>query len=176
VTAARGAVLAAAVLLGACSSLPRPGDRAGGESFSGRLAIRAEAEARSTIAAFDLTGRADAGELDLSTPLGAVLGRARWAPGQVELITPQGRKAYATLDALTQEVLGETLPVAALFDWLKGRPWPGAPSTARAGGAAGSGFDQLGWSVDLAEFDAAVVTAVRSAPPAVTVRVKLDRP
>lgn len=174
-TAARAALLAATVLIGACSSLPRPADRAGGESFSGRLAIRAEAEARSTIAAFDLTGRPDAGELDLSTPLGAVLGRARWAPGRVELITPQGRKAYPTLDALTHEVLGETLPVAALFDWLKGQPWPGAPSTAR-GGAPGAGFDQLGWSVDLAEFDVAVVTAVRRAPPAVTVRVKLDRP
>jgi len=170
----RGAALAATVLLGACSSLPRPADRAAGETFSGRLAIRAEAEARSTIAAFDLSGRPDAGELDLSTPLGAVLGRARWAPGQVELVTPQGRKAYPTLDALTQEVLGETLPVAALFDWLKGRPWPGAPSAARTGGS--TGFEQLGWSVDLAEFDAAVVTAVRRAPPAVTVRVKLDRP
>lgn len=170
-----GAVaFAAAALLGACSSLPRPADRGAGETFSGRIAIRAESEARSTIAAFDLSGRPDAGELDLSTPLGAVLGRARWAPGQVELITPQGRKAYPTLDALTQEVLGETLPVAALFDWLKGQPWPGAPSAARGAGAAG--FEQLGWSVDLAELDAAVVTAVRRAPPAVTVRVKLDRP
>jgi outer membrane lipoprotein LolB len=174
VTAGRDALLAATVLLGACSSLPRPAERAAGDSFSGRIAIRAEAEARSTIAAFDLNGRPEAGELDLSTPLGAVLGRARWAPGSVELITPQGRKAYPTLDALTQEVLGETLPVAALFDWLKGRPWPGATSAAR--GAGSPGFEQLGWAVDLAEFETAVVTAVRRAPPAVTVRVKLDRP
>lgn len=133
-----------------------------------------DAGPRSTSAAFELSGRPDAGSLDLASPLGTVLGRARWEPGRVELVTPQGRAAYPTLDALTREVLGESVPVAALFDWLKGRPWPDAPSASRA--APATGFEQLGWSVDLAEFDAAVLTAVRLTPPAVTVRVKLDRP
>lgn len=125
-------------------------------------------------AAFELSGRPDAGSLDLASPLGTVLGRARWEPGRVELITPQGRADYPSLDVLTREVLGESLPVAALFDWLKGQPWPGAPSVARA--APATGFEQLGWIVDLAEFDAAVLTAVRQTPPAVTVRLKLDSP
>ena len=42
-------------------------------------------------AAFELQGRPEAGELNLSTPLGTVLGQARWAPGSVVLVTPQGR-------------------------------------------------------------------------------------
>jgi outer membrane lipoprotein LolB len=104
-----------------------------------------------------------------------VLGQARCEPGSVVLVTPQGRTEFESLDALTREVLGESLPVAALFDWLKGRPWAGAPSSMRPASAA-PGFDQLGWAVNLAEFDTAVLTAVRQRPPSVTVRVKLDPP
>jgi outer membrane lipoprotein LolB len=178
VTSARTAVLVAAALVSACATVP-PAGRLRGDSFSGRLALRAEAgadsESRSMTAAFDLTGRPESGQLDLSTPLGTVLGRARWMPGSVVLDTPQGRSEFGSLDALTREVLGESLPVAAMFDWLKGRPWGGAPSSIRQPPAA-PGFDQLGWAVNLAEFDAAVLTAVRQRPPTVTVRVKLDRP
>lgn len=175
-TRVSAAALLAAAVLSACASLPAPTDRQAGESFAGRLAIRSEAaaDARSMTAAFELRGRPERGELDLSTPLGNVLGRAQWQPGRVELVTPQGRTEYPTLEALTGELLGESLPVAALFDWLKGRPWGGAPSVARP--APATGFEQLGWSVDLAEFGSSVLTAVRRAPPAVTVRVKLDAP
>lgn len=167
--------LAAAVLVG-CAGVPRSAERPAGEALSGRLAVRVDdgGEARSVTAAFELQGRPEAGELNLSTPLGTVLGQARWAPGSVVLVTPQGSTAYPDLDALTREVLGESLPVAALFDWLKGRPWPGAPSRAVAGDRAG--FSQLGWAVDLAGYADAAVTAVRETPPAVTVRVRLDRP
>lgn len=175
---AAAAALLAVALVSGCASLPGPSGPQEGETFSGRLAIRSEAGAdsdtRSMTAAFELRGRPERGELDLSTPLGTVLGRAHWQPDHVELTTPQGRTTYPTLDALTMELLGESLPVAALFDWLKGRPWPGAPSMVRT--APARGFDQLGWSVDLAEFEADVLTAVRQAPPAVSVRVKLDRP
>ena len=101
-----------------------------------------------------------------------MLAQARWAPGSVVLATPQGEKQFADLDALTREALGESLPVAALFDWLRGRPWPGAASSA----ASGPGFEQLGWVVSLARFDDAWVEARRESPPAVTVRAKLDRP
>ena len=171
----RAAVALAAVVLAACAGVPRGAERPAGESLSGRLALRVDAapdaEPRSMSAAFDLQGRPEAGELNLSTPLGTVLGQARWAPGSVVLVTPQGSTAYADLDALTREVLGESLPVAAMFDWLRGRPWPGAPSR-----PADAGFSQLGWAVNLSAFDEAAISAVRERPPAVTVRVKLDRP
>ena len=38
--------------------------------------------------------------------------------------------AYADLDALAAAALGEGVPMLALFDWLRGRPWAGAPSAA----------------------------------------------
>lgn len=173
------AAASAAAVLAGCVSVPRGGAGLAGESFSGRLSIRVEAEgaapARSLSAAFDLRGGPSAGRLDLSTPLGSVLAQARWSPSHVVLATPRGETNFSDLDALTREVLGESLPVAALFDWLQGRPWPGAPSTP-AIGESGAGFEQLGWAVSLARFDEALVSARRESPPPVTVRIKLDRP
>ena len=174
---ARAAALVAALLLAACAAVPTQHDA--GESLSGRLAVKVDGEGgaapRSVSAAFELQGDPRTGRLNLSTPLGSVLAQARWAPGSVVLVTPQGEKQFADLDALTNEVLGESLPVAALFDWLRGRPWPGAASTASTLPAE-PGFEQLGWVVNLARFDQAWVVATRARAPAVTVRAKVDRP
>ena len=176
---AHGAALLMALGLAACASVTQAPVAADAEMLSGRLAVRVEAgdgaAARSENAGFELQGNAHAGQLNLSTPLGSVLAQARWAPGSVVLATPQGERRFADLDALTREVLGESVPVAALFDWLRGRPWPGAPSadtTARAE----PGFVQLGWAVDLARFGEGWVVARRDRAPVVTVRARLDRP
>jgi outer membrane lipoprotein LolB len=175
----RAAALLAATLLAGCASVPRVAGGEAGELLSGRLSVRVEAaagvEARTLSAAFELAGTADAGRLDLSTPLGTVMARASWKPGEVRLSTPEGDTGFDDLDALTREMLGEPLPVAALFDWLHGRPWPGAASTASVS-AAEPGFEQLGWAVNLARFDEAWVLARRERAPTVTVRAKLDRP
>ena len=170
--------LAAALALAACAVAPRVAD-VPGDTLAGRIAVRVEgidgATARSASAAFELQGNAEAGRLSLSAPLGSMLAQARWSPGSVWLVTPQGERQFTDLDALTREVLGEALPVAALFDWLRGRPWPGAPS--RPPGAPGeTGFAQLGWTVDLARFGDSWVTARRDGAPVVTVRAKVDAP
>src|SRR6185312_17381741 len=89
-----------------------------------------DAAPRALTAQFELRGNARVGSLDLSTPLGTMLAKAHWSPQAVVLQTPHNEKTYPDLDALTRDVLGESLPVAALFDWLHGRPWPGAPSQA----------------------------------------------
>jgi outer membrane lipoprotein LolB len=175
---ALGAALLAASLLAACASVPHE-DAATRESLSGRLAVRVDGAdgipSRSENAAFELSGDPQAGRLDLSTPLGSIVARARWSPGSVVLATPQGERSFVDLDALTREVLGESVPVAALFDWLRGRPWPGAASRPNPDDVD-PGFAQLGWTVSLARFDQGWVTARRERPPAVTVRAKLDRP
>ena len=177
--AGRAASLVMAVLTSACAVAPKAVDSLGGDTLSGRLAVRVEATqgapARSVSAAFELRGDAGHGRLDLSTPLGSVLAQARWAPGSVVLATPQGDTRYEDLDALTSAVLGESLPVAALFDWLRGRPWPGAASTPSVDPAE-PGFAQLGWVVSLARFADAQVAARRERAPVVTVRAQLDQP
>jgi outer membrane lipoprotein LolB len=171
--------LAAALLLAACATVQPPPGPASGETLSGRLAVHVDAgngdPARSVSASFELWGNDRAGRLNLTSPLGSVLAQARWRPGAVVLTTPQGERQFADLDALTRDVLGESVPVAALFDWLRGRPWPGAPSTASVA-PADPGFEQLGWVVSLAHFDDASIAARRDRPPVVTVRAKLDRP
>lgn len=169
------ACLATALALAGCATPPAGPQRYGTEdSLAGRMTVKVDATAttqvRNVTAVFDLQGNPQQGKLDLSTPLGTVLAQARWAPGKVALVTSQGETAFASLDDLTREVLGESLPVAALFDWLRGRPWPGAPSTA----SGGKGFAQLGWVVSLAQFDEGLIAANRAQAPAVTVRAKLD--
>lgn len=175
---ARAAALLAALVLAACASVQPPGAVPSGDSVSGRLAVKVEASgdtpARSENAAFELQGNAEAGRLNLATPLGSVLAQARWSPGAVSLTTPQGERRFPDLDALTREMLGESVPVAALFDWLRGRPWPGADS--RPSSAPDEpGFTQLGWNVGLSRLADGVVVARREAAPAVTVRAKVDR-
>lgn len=174
------AAWSAAALLAACASAPETGPFGSGETLSGRLAVRVDRDEnrgpRSENAGFELQGSPKAGRLDLSTPLGSVLAQARWAPGSVVLVTPRGEQRFADLNALTREVLGESIPVAAMFDWLKGRPWAGAPSEPLAGTEPGDarGFFQLGWSVNLSKFNTGTVVARRAAPRAVTVRAIVD--
>ena len=173
----RQAALIAATILAGCANLAPLGPAGAGDSFSGRLALRVEAQgeipARAVSAAFDLRGSARAGALGLSTPLGSMLAQARWQPGEVVLATPQGMRHFDDLDGLTHEVLGESVPIEAWFDWLHGRPWSGAPSTPNGM----TGFAQVGWTVDLIRFGEGVVSARRAEPlPVVTVRIQLDQP
>lgn len=163
----RAALLIAALAATGCATAPpAPG------ALTGRLSVRVEGRSpRGVSALFDLAGDATRGRLALSTPIGMTLAQARWQPGEVRLLTPDGEQRFSDLDALTREVLGESLPLAALFDWLRGRPWDGAPSEALA---SRPGFEQLGWQVDLARFGDGQVDARRIAPPAVFVRARLD--
>ena len=165
----------AVLLVAACASVEPTAPVTGGETFSGRLSVQvAEGDttpARSFSAAFDLRGGPTAGTLGLSTPLGSMLAEARWRQGTVVLVTPQGSRRFASLDALTREVLGESVPIAAWFDWLRGRPWPGAASVPHT---TGRGFEQLGWQVDLSRFAAGGVGASRRAPLPVVVRIQLE--
>lgn len=164
-------VLLAGVLAG-CAT--RPPASASDDLLSGRLSLRVAASAnsaeRSATLAYELRGTPLAGQLEFITPLGSVVARARWSPGQVALITEQGERQFADLDSMSREVLGEVIPVAALFDWLRGRPWRGAPSQATA-----SGFEQLGWQVDLSRFADSLLIAQRAMPPVVTVRAVIER-
>lgn len=161
-----GAAALASVLLSACAALaPRPA-----ESLAGRLSVRIEGDAaRSFNAAFELSGSAERGHLSLATPLGVQLARAEWSPRGVLLRAKDGERSYDDLDSLAQDALGERIPLAALFDWLRGRAWPGAASE-----TAPPGFRQLGWLVDLSRQSEGWVLAQRQAAPIIMLRVKLD--
>ena len=168
----RALVAALALVLSGCASL---GPQQPPPDLAGRLAVRVEASAqspsRSFSADFDLRGNTDRGTLRLSGPLGATLAEVRWLPGRAELADAQGTRAYDTLDAMAQDLFGEPLPLAALIDWLRGRPWPGAPNVKRE-----DGFEQLGWRIGLAGFADGLLQATRDSAPAVNVRARLEKP
>jgi outer membrane lipoprotein LolB len=163
----------AAVLLSACASLKPetpPAVDEQGLRLSGRLSVQVQGRGGDS-ASFELLGSPAAGRLELSTPLGSLVARARWSPAEVLLQTPGEERRYEDLDALTREMLGETVPVAALFDWLRGRPWPEAASEPLP--APDRGFVQLGWQIDLSRFDEGLLLARRPAEPVVQLRARL---
>lgn len=179
----RGATVAAlALALQACVTHPPP---LPGHVWSGKLGVRTDAApdlpARSMSGEFELSGNASSGQLVLISPIGTTIARARWsdpvgtrgAPSKIELEADGGTTHYATLEDMMQRAIGDQLPLAAMFDWLDGRPWPAAP-VERA--ADGKSFDQLGWHVDLAQLaDNRLIDAQRPQPrPVLHVRVKLD--
>ncbi len=127
---------------------------------------------RAISAGFELIGDAQHGSLLLSGPLGTAAAQASWAPGEAVLRSGTATTRHADLDSLGQAALGEALPMAALFDWLRGRAWAGAPSQPRPDGQPG--FLQLGWQIDLARWADGALEAVRLAPPAITVRARLE--
>ena len=142
--------------------------------LSGRLSVRVDGQPeRSVGAGFELSGSAQRGQLLLTTPLGTTAARAAWQPGDARLQTGGDEQRFDSLDALVTQTLGEPIPLAALFDWLRGRPWVGAPSRIRTD--AGAGFDQLGWQIDLTRWSEGWMQARRETPPQVTLRARLDR-
>lgn len=163
-------VSAMSLLLGGCASPPAATDLA----LNGRMALRVEGQPeRSFSASFELSGGPRQGRLLLSGPLGTTAALAEWAPGEAFLSANGSRERYGDLDALAGAALGEPVPIAALFDWLRGQPFVGAPSAARVDGI--SGFAQLGWRIDLSRWAEGWIEAQRDAPPVVTVRARMER-
>lgn len=167
------AVWTGLVVLAGCASRP-VADATHGWT-SGRLSVKVEAgpdrEARSITADFDLRGDGHQGELRLTSPLGVQIAATRWNAREVVLSTGRGEIVYPDLGTLSRETLGEAVPLQAFPDWLAGRPWAGASSE-----PLGQGFTQLGWRVLVDALADGRLEAVRDTLPAVTVRVRLQRP
>lgn len=169
----RAIVLCLALALAGCAQLPKTptdGATAAQARLGGRISVSVAGDVHNRgtggAASFELFGGPEAGRLELTSPLGPLLARASWQPGRATLQTPDGERQFDDLDALTRELLGEAVPVAALFDWLQARPWPAAPHQKTA-----NGFEQLGWRI---EPKLPALVATRLAAPVVTLRAKLD--
>ena len=113
-------------------------------------------------AGFDI---ADYGSASASVVVDLVGGSSSGADGADTLIGIEGISGGAFADTL----LG-----AAGNDWLRGRAWSGAPATARADGEPG--FEQLGWQISLQRWDEGALEAVRTLPPMIIVRARVELP
>ncbi len=157
-------------VMAGCASVPAPPE---GPIRAGRMAVRVDASvqrpSQNFSAGFELQGHSERGVLRLLSPLGTEVARLRWLPGQAVLTVSGLDRAYPSLDDLADEVLGERVPLAALADWMEGRPWAKMPHTVTA-----LGFSQMAWEVDLSGRADRRITARRSAPPAVVLSLVLD--
>lgn len=169
----RRALLAAAgtltaALLGGCAGMA-PAAR---PRHTGRMALRAEGQdGRSFASAFELYGSAREGRLMLNSPLGTTAAQAVWSPRGASLQQGASQQDYPDLDRLSEDLLGERLPLAALFDWLDGRPSDSAPASATP-----EGFTQLGWRIDTRGLADGLLVMRRDDPaPALSLRVRLER-
>jgi outer membrane lipoprotein LolB len=154
-----GAALAA-VLLAGCATPPRAALPAGVPAWSGRLALTVEGQSSQSFSAgFELRGAPEAGELSLYNPLGGTVAVLAWGPGSATLRANGDTREFPSLEALAQEATGTPLPVAALFDWLAGKP------TAIAG-----------WQADVSQAAEGRLRARRTdPPPPADLRVLLER-
>ncbi|MBG9389561.1 outer membrane lipoprotein LolB [Caenimonas aquaedulcis] len=153
---------ASALFLAGCASAPKT-ERALAQDegpWSGRLALQVEGnQSQSFAAGFDLRGNAASGELTLSNPLGGTLAVLSWAPGSAMLRNGGQTRQFESVDALVAHATGSAIPVAALFDWLRGTNTP-VP----------------GWQANLSLLPQGRLSAHRTHPqPEADLRIALER-
>ncbi|MDB5912494.1 MAG: lolB [Ramlibacter sp.] len=153
-------LLGLTMLLAACATPPRSAPTPGVQSWSGRLSLSVEGQANQSFSAgFELKGAPDAGELRLFNPLGGTVAVLAWEPGTATLDQGGSTRQFPSLEALAQEATGAPLPIAALFDWLAGKPTP-----------------IQGWEADVTQVADGRLRARRTAPPPLAdLRVAFER-
>ncbi len=153
--------LVVALLLSACAS---PGKRSAATSeatnaWSGRISLQVQSDPPQQMnASFELQGLAHAGQLDLFSPLGTTLASLQWTPEGAQLQQGDQRQHFASIATLTKHVTGAPLPMAELFDWLRGVDTP-----------------VTGWQTDVSQLSSGWLIATRTSPsPTVQLKIKLD--
>jgi len=119
------------------------------------VAVRSGAEA----AAGTIVWRhgADFDDLMVRSPLGQGIAEITRRAGRYTLTTADDQRISAPdPEVLTEQALGWRLPLAGLPDWVRGRPYPHAPSEMREGpDARPREIHQLGWTIEYLAYDAA---------------------
>jgi outer membrane lipoprotein LolB len=116
-------------------------------------------QSQSFSAAFELKGSARAGELALFTPIGGTMAVLAWAPDSATLRANGQTRNFESVDSLVTHATGAAIPVAALFDWLRGID-----------------TSVPGWRADLSLLGQGRLRAQRlEPPPQADLRLVLDR-
>ena len=120
----RALSVAMLVLLCACAQPPRlaennsPGSVPIGH-WEGRLTMRIVKNPPEQFStAFEMSGHAEQGQLQLLSPLGTALALVRWNPQGASLQQGSEIQQFASMDELTQRLTGAALPLPQLMTWL----------------------------------------------------------
>jgi outer membrane lipoprotein LolB len=155
-----GLLAVACALLTAGCATPRMSPIDTNAYWTGRMAIEVLKEPPESLSAgFELQGSAQAGEMVLLSPIGTTLARLEWTPQGARLAQGQQEVSSSSLQKLGARLTGTELPIAALFEWLAGRP-----------------AEAPGWQVDLSTHAQGRIRAERREPsPGAVLRIALDR-
>ncbi len=180
-----------ALWLGACAGLPAPVNAE--RSYAGRFSLAVSHAApgpgqrEAWTGRFSLAVAAKSVTLDLVSPVGTTLARFETDPLEARLLVPAdgGLRLVRGADpqALSEQVLGWSLPIAGIADWVEGRPAAGRPFRPLPDPSGSDRFEQDGWAVtvEAPEGDRAGRRLQMDRPekdgsPAVALRVVLDAP
>lgn len=156
-----GVIAFLCALLTACPSiLPYTGQF----YFSGRIAVSVSADpnipnskADSWSANFELSGSPQEGSLRLATPVGTTVAHVEWSADHAMVQTNEETLMFANLDELTRSYFNQNIPIAALFDWLAGKP---------------TQQDVPGWEVDLKRASNHIIKAEKNAANAPKIKLR----
>lgn len=147
--------------------------------LQGQLSIKLGAmegqPAKGLSLGFFFAGNTQTGQLDLMTLMGSQMAKVNWSQDQAWLVNDKGTQQFNNLDDLSQNVLGETLPLRALAHWMQGQPDPSLSSQI---GTEPDTFIQAGWIIDAREINQKKLYAQRPLTPtqrAVQIKIYLDR-
>jgi outer membrane lipoprotein LolB len=152
----------AAVVIGGCASLPseQVGSLTGAPAstqrlkhfaLTGRIAVKQGETGQYGNLRWERSEDGD--ELTLLSPLGQIAGVLKQDMHGVSLTL--GDRQYSAVDgeALTQQILGYTLPVNGLRYWILGQPSPDSPAEVqRRSNGTTTKLAQNGWQIDFPEY------------------------
>lgn len=177
-----------AAALTACTTLPPA--RLAERVHQGRFAVTAVwADRQENVSGrFTLSVRADGLTLDLASPFGNTLARIDTDAQGARMLAPAANGSIhavdgANADALAEQVLGWSLPVSGIGDWIIGRP--AAQRAFRWFDDNEPRIEQDGWTIRVLErFEGSGAPrrlnfdrpASPTGSPAVTLRLVLDDP
>lgn len=116
--------------------------------LEGRVAVRAAEQQFSGGIVWTRQGSQQ--KILLRTPLGQGVAEVHLNPAGASLTGSEGKTYQAESgEALLQETIGVTLPLAGLTYWLHGQPDPARPYTGAPDGQGGwASLEQDGWRIE----------------------------
>jgi len=167
--------VAAAAVLGACTTLPEHGlAPPGGFELSGRVAVRYARDSGSARLFWRHSNDAD--EVLITSPVGQGIARISREGGRFLLVTGDNKEYRASdAESLTEQALGWRLPLSGLSEWIQGRASPDRPSTVTGQANDSLEIRQDGWRVTYEEFREGKPFRLRLSREDIEIRLIVDQ-
>lgn len=142
--------------------------------LTGRVAVRYGSEGASGRFVWRHSAAAD--DLLISSPLGQGIARLTRRHSEFELVTSDEKTHRATnAESLTQEVLGWSLPLSGLPDWVQGQADPARPAELlRDASGRTTEIKQDRWRIEYQEYEGNRPSKLRLSRDDLEIRLVVD--